>query len=74
MSGDQGRSGPPSVGLRIRNSASAEVVQDPKMTEAERAELVELLLTSERAFMQELEGLSERQWSFKLGLPSGRRR
>ena len=37
------------------------------MTEAERAELVELLLKSEREFMQELEGVNERQWSFKLG-------
>ena len=37
------------------------------MTEAERAELVELLLKSEREFMQELEGLNERQWSFKPG-------
>jgi DinB family protein len=37
------------------------------MTEAERAELVELLLESEREFMQELEGMNERQWSFKPG-------
>ena len=37
------------------------------MTEAERAELVELLLKSQRELMQELEGVSERQWSFKLG-------
>jgi hypothetical protein len=37
------------------------------MTEAERTELVELLLTSEHEFMQQLEGLNERQWSFKLG-------
>ena len=36
------------------------------MTEAERAELVELLLKSEREFIQELEGLNELQWSFKL--------
>jgi len=68
MSGDQRLSEPPSVGLRIRHSASAEIVQDAKMTEAERAELVELLLTSEREFMQELEGVNERQWSFKLRL------
>ena len=37
------------------------------MTEAERAELVELLVKSEREFMQELEGVNERQWSFTLG-------
>ena len=67
MSGDQRRSRPRSVGLRISHSASAEAAQDAKMTEAERAELVELLLKSEREFMQELEGLNERQWSFKLG-------
>ena len=65
MTGDQRRSGPPSVGLRIRHSASAEDVQDPKMTEAERAELVELLLESERELMQALEGVNGRQWSFK---------
>ena len=40
------------MGLRISNSPSAEAAQDAKMTEAERAELVELLLTSEREFMQ----------------------
>ena len=37
------------------------------MTEAERAELVALLLRSECELMKELEGLNERQWSFKLG-------
>ena len=36
------------------------------MTEAEHAELVELLLKSEREFMSELEGVNEQQWSFKL--------
>src|SRR5262245_63105962 len=44
-----------------------EAAQDAKLTEAERAELVELLLKSEREFRQELEGVNERQWSFKLG-------
>ena len=38
-----------------------------KITKAERVELVELLLTSEHEFMQQLDGLNERQWSFKLG-------
>ena len=37
------------------------------MTEVERAELVELLLKSEREFMHEPEGVNEQQWSFKLG-------
>jgi hypothetical protein len=36
------------------------------MTEAERAELVELLLKPERDFMQEIKGVNEQQWSFKL--------
>jgi DinB superfamily len=66
MSGDQRLSGPRSVGLRISHPASAEAAQAPQMTEAERAELVELLLESEREFMEELEGVNERQWSFKL--------
>ena len=39
---------------------------DARMTEAERTELVELLLKSERELMQTLEGLDERQWWFKL--------
>jgi hypothetical protein len=41
--------------------------QDAKMTGAERTELVELLLKSAREFMHELEGVTERQWSFKPG-------
>lgn len=41
--------------------------QDRKMTPAERAELVELLETSEREFMQAIDGLNEKQWSFKPG-------
>src|SRR5262245_55240564 len=58
----------PSQARRARlRSVSAEAAQDAKMTEAERAELVELLLKSERDFIQELEGVNERQWSFKLG-------
>jgi hypothetical protein len=67
MSGERSRSGPKSAALWIRNSPSADAAQDAKMSEAERAELVELLLESEREFMRELEGLNERQWSFKLG-------
>src|SRR5262245_60798749 len=59
MSGEQA--------CRAPRSRSAEAVQGAKMTEAERAELVELLLKSEREFMQALEGVNARQWSFKLG-------
>jgi len=40
---------------------------DPKMTKAERAELIELLNKSEREFLQAVEGLSQQQWSFKPG-------
>jgi DinB superfamily len=40
---------------------------DPKMTKAERAELIELLNKSEKEFLQAVEGLSEPQWSFKPG-------
>ena len=65
MSGDQRRSR--SRSLRINHPPSAEAARDAKLTETERAELVELLLRSEREFMQELEGVNERQWSFKLG-------
>ncbi len=40
---------------------------DPKMTKAERAELIELLNKSEKEFLQAVEGLTEQQWSFKPG-------
>src|SRR5262245_989514 len=62
---------PRSASLQARRarlgSPSAEATQDAKMTEPERAELVGLLLKSERELMQALEGVNERQWSFKLG-------
>jgi len=67
MSGDQRRSTPRTVALRISSSPSAAAALDARMTDVERAELVDLLLGSEREFMQELEGVNERQWSFKLG-------
>ena len=40
---------------------------DPKMTKAERAEIIELLNKSEKEFLQAVEGLSDQQWSFKPG-------
>ena len=46
--------------------ASAQTA-DPKMTKAERAELIELLNKSEKEFVQAVEGLTEQQWSFKPG-------
>ena len=67
MSGDQRRSTPRTAALRIGSSPSAATALDAKMTEGERTELVDLLLESEREFMQELEAVNERQWSFKLG-------
>jgi len=45
-------------------SPSADAAPDATISEAERAELVDLLLASERELMQELEGVNERQWSF----------
>ena len=47
--------------------AAAQTASDPKMTRAERAELIELLNKSEKEFLQAVEGLSEQQWSFKPG-------
>jgi hypothetical protein len=41
--------------------------QDPRMTNTERAELVELLLRSEKEFLEAVEELSDQQWSFKPG-------
>lgn len=46
---------------------AAAQTSDPKMTKAERAELIELLNKSEKEFLQAVEGLSEQQWSFKPG-------
>jgi hypothetical protein len=42
-------------------SPSADTAPDATISEAERAELVDLLLASERELMQELEGVNERQ-------------
>jgi uncharacterized damage-inducible protein DinB len=52
--------------LLLPTSAPAQTA-DPKMTKAERAEIIELLNKSEKEFLQAVEGLSERQWSFKPG-------
>jgi hypothetical protein len=46
-------------------STAAQTSSDPKMTRAERAELIELLNTSEKEFLQAVEALSDQQWSFK---------
>jgi uncharacterized damage-inducible protein DinB len=47
--------------------AAAQTSSDPKMTRAERAELIELLNKSEKEFLQAVESLSDQQWSFKPG-------
>lgn len=47
--------------------AAAQTSSDPKMTRAERAELIELLNTSEKEFLQAVEGLTDEQWAFKPG-------
>jgi hypothetical protein len=52
------------LALTIPASAQA---PDPKMTKAERAELIELLNKSEKEFVKAVEGLTDQQWSFKPG-------
>ena len=44
---------------------AAQTAEDPKMTRAERAELIELLNKSEKEFLQAVEGLTDEQWTFK---------
>lgn len=53
--------------LVLTAGAAAQTSPDSKMTRAERAELIELLNTSEKEFLQAVEGLTEQQWSFKAG-------
>jgi hypothetical protein len=38
---------------------------DPRMTEAERARVVKLLLDSQKEYLGALEGLTDEQWSYK---------
>ena len=47
--------------------AAPQASQDPKMTQAERTELIDLLQKSEREFMQLIDGLSDEQWAYKQG-------
>jgi uncharacterized damage-inducible protein DinB len=53
--------------LALTAGAAPQTSQDPKMTQAERAELIELLQKSEREFMDAVDGLTDEQWSFKPG-------
>jgi CubicO group peptidase (beta-lactamase class C family) len=50
---------------RAPGTASAQPSGEPRMTAAERAELIELLTTSEAEMMQYIAGLSDAQWAFK---------
>jgi len=53
--------------LTLTAGAAPQTSLDPKMTQAERAELIELLQKSEREFMEAVDGLTDPQWSFKPG-------
>jgi uncharacterized damage-inducible protein DinB len=46
---------------------AAQAPQDAKMTQAERAELIDLLQKSEREFLEAIDRLTDEQWSFKPG-------
>src|SRR5258708_1676113 len=52
---------------RRRRCVSPGPATDPKMTQVERAELIDLLQKSEREFMQQIDGLTEEQWAYKPG-------
>jgi len=49
------------------NASAQSPAPDPKMTRTERAELIDLLNRSNREFLEAVEGLTDRQWSFKPG-------
>jgi len=53
--------------LALTIPAASAQTADPKMTKAERAELIELLNKSEKEFIQAVEGLTDQQWAFKPG-------
>ena len=53
--------------ILVLTAPAAAQPSDPKMTRAERAELIELLNKSEKEFLQAVDGLSDQQWSFKPG-------
>ena len=55
------------AGILVLTIAAAAQTADPKMTKAERAELIELLNKSEKEFLQAVEGLNDQQWAFKPG-------
>src|SRR5262245_8663089 len=50
--------------LAVRPAAQGPAA-DPTMTRSERAELIELLNKSNREFLEAVETLTDRQWSFK---------
>lgn len=54
------------VGLLIAGAAvAAQTPPEMRMTEAERTEVIELLLKSEQEMLQTIDGLTDQQWTFK---------
>lgn len=54
------------VGLLIAGAGvAAQTPPEMRMTEAERTEVIELLLKSEQEMLQTIDGLTDQQWTFK---------
>lgn len=54
------------VGLLIAGAGvAAQTLPEMRMTEAERTEVIELLLKSEQEMLQAIDGLTDQQWTFK---------
>jgi len=54
------------IGMLIAGGAvAAQTSQEMRMTEAERTEVIELLLKSEQEMLQAIDGLTDQQWTFK---------
>ena len=54
------------VGMLIAAAGvAAQTPSEMRMTEAERAEVIELLLKSEQEMLQAIDGLTDQQWTFK---------
>jgi hypothetical protein len=53
---------PPTAGAGVQTSAP-----DPRMTRAERDELIDLLNRSQKEFLDAVESVSDGQWTFKAG-------
>jgi DinB superfamily len=54
------------IGMLIAGGAvAAHTSQEMRMSEAERTEVIELLLKSEQEMLQAIDGLTDQQWTFK---------